>query len=97
MVKIDVEGGESAVLEGMAATLSARHPEIIVEVTDGFLRALGSSAGQLLALLRGHGYRVWRLDDDGALAAIESDEDLARCPAQFNAFCSARAGDAGAL
>jgi FkbM family methyltransferase len=97
MVKIDVEGGETGVLEGMAATLSAQRPEIIVEVTDEFLRALGSSARQLLALLRGHGYRVWRLDDNGALKAIDSEADLDRCPAQFNAFCSARAGDAGEL
>jgi FkbM family methyltransferase len=89
MVKIDVEGGESGVLEGMIRTLAARHPDIIVEVTDAFLRPLGSSARELLALLRSHGYRVWRLDDTGALAAIESQADLEQCPSQFNAFCSA--------
>jgi FkbM family methyltransferase len=89
MIKIDVEGGETGVLQGMTRTLTAHHPEIIVEVTDPFLRPLGSSALELLSLLRDHGYRVWRLDDNGALGAIESRADLDRCPSQFNAFCSA--------
>lgn len=66
LVKIDVEGAELAVLEGMRATLSKYRPAIICELhdtQDGFAAAMA-----------GHSYRVINLegaepiDGDGASA-----------------------------
>jgi FkbM family methyltransferase len=88
LVKIDVEGGELGVLEGMTRTIRRDQPALIVEFTDQFLRALGASAESLYAFVRDNGYRVWLIPDDGALVEIRSPAALRRCPAQFNAFCS---------
>ncbi|MGC4081741.1 MAG: FkbM family methyltransferase [Vicinamibacterales bacterium] len=88
LVKIDVEGAETEVLEGMVETLERDHPDLIVEITDGYLREAGSSAEQLVDLLHRLGYTIWMIADEGAFLQIQSAADLSRCPSQFNAFCS---------
>jgi FkbM family methyltransferase len=90
LIKIDVEGAELNVLQGMSACLRRDRPDLIVEFTDAFLRALGGSAEALHAFLCGHGYAVSLIREDGALEPIPDATHLARCPGQFNAFCSAR-------
>jgi FkbM family methyltransferase len=53
VVKIDVEGAEHRVLQGMKRILDERRVDAVMcEVTDGFLRQMGSSACQLIALLQ---------------------------------------------
>ena len=56
-VKIDVEGAELAVLEGMAETLARSRPLLLVETAD---------PAPILALLEPHGYEacVYRPDSD---------------------------------
>jgi FkbM family methyltransferase len=59
VVKIDVEGGEANVIAGARTMLSAMRPVLMMEVSDGALRAQGSSAAALLEMLRGElGYEV---------------------------------------
>jgi len=88
LVKIDVEGAELQVLEGMTECLSRDRPDIIVEVTDEFLRCLGASAEQLIAFLMDRGYYIYAITDDGPLVPIEHPGDLSWCPSQFNALCT---------
>lgn len=90
LVKIDVEGAEEHVLSGMTRCLSTWRPDLLVEVTDTYLRGLGSSARTLFERLTAAGYRMHRIDDDGTLEPIASASALDRLPAQFNAFCHAR-------
>lgn len=73
LVKIDVEGHELAVLEGMAGVLDRDRPRLIVEIEDRFNRGNG---GSILSLLRAHGYRpnVW---DGSSLRVIQSYDDAA--------------------
>jgi FkbM family methyltransferase len=88
LVKIDVEGAELGVLQGMRATLARYMPDIVLEVTDTYLRALGASAAQLIDFLHALGYRIWLIPEDGPLRPIAGESDLEACPEQFNAFCS---------
>jgi FkbM family methyltransferase len=53
VVKIDVEGGELAVVAGMEETLGAR-PTLLVEVS-------AESGAELGRRLEGRGYRAWRV------------------------------------
>lgn len=47
----------------MAAKLLTRdHPYVLMEVSDSFLRSLGSSKGELIRLYESHGYRPYRVD-----------------------------------
>jgi len=85
LVKIDVEGAEMAAIGGMTECLKRDAPHIILEVTDGYLRAMGSSADALVAHLIGFGYSVYRISH-GPLVPIRHADDLKGCPPQFNAL-----------
>jgi FkbM family methyltransferase len=57
-VKIDVEGLELDVLEGMAATIERSHPRLFVEMHGADEAAKRSNAERVVALLVGHGYEL---------------------------------------
>ena len=57
-IKIDVEGAEFLVLQGAADTLARFRPLMAVEVNDRQLKAMGSSAAEVTAFLRSHGYEA---------------------------------------
>ncbi len=59
LVKVDVEGGELAVLEGMEDGLSKGHYRtLLIEVHEETLRKLGHSSEDVLDLLERHGYEL---------------------------------------
>jgi len=60
VVKIDVEGAECLVLEGMTEQLSSSHPVVIVEIHAG-------NRERVRARLTALGYAVTQLDDDGGM------------------------------
>lgn len=55
--KIDTEGAEFTVLQGMAALMDRDRPAIVVEVIDDFLRGFGSGSAELVGALVARGYR----------------------------------------
>jgi FkbM family methyltransferase len=74
LVKIDVEGGEQFVLQGMATFLERVHPTLAVEVHPVQLRSSGHSAEQVTGFLSDRGYTLARLSQgrEIALSATES-------------------------
>jgi FkbM family methyltransferase len=63
VVKIDVEGAEDEVLEGMQAGLSARrYRAILLEVHPALLRAKSVEAEHVIRTLIDCGYRGWTID-----------------------------------
>jgi FkbM family methyltransferase len=66
IVKIDVEGAEWHVIEGMAELLENCRDdlEIMVEVTPKLLAAEQHTDGELIALFARHGYRPYILEND---------------------------------
>jgi FkbM family methyltransferase len=59
LMKIDVEGAEVRALEGGERLLSRPYaPTIFLEINPLALEKMGSSAGALESLLRGHGYTL---------------------------------------
>jgi FkbM family methyltransferase len=57
-VKLDVEGMEHAVLDGMRDVLQNKRPTILLELLDPLLRRNGSSSRQVIDFLRSYGYDV---------------------------------------
>lgn len=57
-VKIDVEGLELEVLEGMAATIERAHPRMFIEMHGADAVAKRENAARVVSLLAGHGYRM---------------------------------------
>jgi FkbM family methyltransferase len=62
LVKIDVEGAEALVTKGMVKLLTRDHPYVLMEVSDSFLRSLGSNKGELIRMYESYGYRPYRVD-----------------------------------
>lgn len=56
LIKIDVEGAELMVLEGMATLLSETRPRLLVEVTP-------ETSEEAARVLEGHGYRIAAVDE----------------------------------
>ena len=54
LVKIDVEGAEIAVLEGMRDTIERHRPAIVCELHD--------THDEFVAVMRSHGYRLINLE-----------------------------------
>ena len=57
-VKIDVEGMEHKVIEGMKITMAVHRPVILCELSNPLLKKNGSTSAEVIALIRGHGYKV---------------------------------------
>jgi|SRR5690349_15965347 len=74
LVKVDVEGGEQLVLQGMTRFLARVRPTLAIEVHPLQLRSSGHSAEQLIRFLGDLGFVLARLTPAGevAVAATES-------------------------
>jgi FkbM family methyltransferase len=72
VVKIDVEGAEVAVLDGMRRIVSAGRPmTIVAECNPDGLAAMGTSPEALVGRLEAHGFTVSQIDEQtGGLAQV---------------------------
>lgn len=59
--KIDVEGAESLVLDGMSNTIVNHKPAILIETADRLAEQIGESAESVLERLTRAGYRLYRV------------------------------------
>ena len=67
VVKVDLEGGETAALRGMTGVLerSGDRPVLVTECHPARLAAMGSSEAELLALLAELGFSARVIDEEG--------------------------------
>ena len=70
LVKLDVEGAEWRVLQGARELLARDRPDLLLELTDAFLRELGGSAEQVCQLLTRLGYSLYRIGAHARLQPI---------------------------
>jgi FkbM family methyltransferase len=76
LIKIDVDGGEPAILAGGAETLSRLRPQILIELAPHVLEEHGASLDQLVGSLARAGYRL--LDEAGRRGLPVDARELAR-------------------
>jgi FkbM family methyltransferase len=70
-MKVDVEGAERRVLEGARRALAERRIGLVqLEWNETSRVNFGEDRAPVAALLRSHGYRLYRPDDDGALLEV---------------------------
>ncbi len=62
LIKLDVEGHECSALRGLAQTIRSCFPAILLECNPPMLRGNGSSARELMDLVRSWGYVAWQMD-----------------------------------
>lgn len=61
LIKIDVEGAETLVAQGMSKLIERDQPYILTEVTDNFLQSMGSSKASLIDFYLARGYSPYRV------------------------------------
>ena len=83
LIKVDVEGAELEVIDGLRASIRRYQPVILFEVLNHFLLLTGrflddatidfreQRTRKLESLLRGHGYRIHRIDRNAAPIEVE--------------------------
>jgi FkbM family methyltransferase len=69
LAKVDVEGFEAAVLDGMREVIAADRPYLILEVNPPLMAPLGQTPLDLLARVAEHGYRIHRIREPRGLLA----------------------------
>jgi hypothetical protein len=73
LVKIDVEGAEQDVFDGMGQTLAqSSELNLIVEFNPTLLRNAGANPAQFLNRLAREGFKVYCIDDRQGLISVET-------------------------
>jgi len=83
LIKIDVEGAEQLVVDGMRRLLARQKPDIVIEVTDNYLAAFGHNAVALCRSLSDMGYRMYCIEDE---VLIPMEPESAATITQYNAL-----------
>lgn len=94
LIKMDVEGAEGIVLDGMLNSLKTHKPDLIIEITDGFLKEMGHSASELCDKIVACGYKMYYISSRGLSIIPYPPKKWA---VQFNAFFSANPVPEGLL
>ncbi len=58
LMKVDIQGGEPALLRGGRRTLTDLAPDLLMEISPEDLRAAGSDSRELCRMLEEYGYRI---------------------------------------
>lgn len=66
-VKIDVEGAEMKVLKGMEKIIQRDGPVMVIEISDSWLRELGSSSAEVFDFLFKHNYELYEIQERGCI------------------------------
>lgn len=61
LVKVDVEGAEMMVMRGMDRLIERDHPFVIAELTDKYLRDLGSKKEEVVQYFEARNYTIYRI------------------------------------
>lgn len=80
LIKMDIDGHEVQALQGAARSLERFHPPILMELAPTALAETGTSAIELITLLKQHGYEFW--DERGKRRLPSDPAQLAAMPAQ---------------
>jgi FkbM family methyltransferase len=83
LIKIDVEGSELALLRGAQRSIERFRPVLMVEVNPFALNNLGNTATDLIRLIGGFGYVMYRATRTGRLRVFDRVPSLGEEPNVF--------------
>lgn len=83
LIKMDIEGAEALALHGMINIIERDRPFLIMELSDAYLKQLGSSADAVIAFLKKLSYTIYIAGEE--IEAI--DNTVALNNHQYDIFC----------
>lgn len=81
LIKIDVEGAESRVLQGLAGTLDVHRPWVVLELHSWNGTSVAQNAAAILSQLAAVGYQMWYLKTKSVVTDADVFIDRGRCHA----------------
>jgi Methyltransferase FkbM domain len=75
LIKIDAEGSEPFILEGMRRLISKTRPFLIVELNDQLLHEAGYSKSAITQAIKDNQYRIFSMNSEG-LREFNDSEDM---------------------
>jgi FkbM family methyltransferase len=88
LVKMDVEGYEWLVLQGMRQTLQSQRPDLLIELDDNHLTNFDTNKQELISWLNSMGYTAYQPDEAGEMIPL-SHSDLPISLAYFTCLANA--------
>jgi FkbM family methyltransferase len=73
VIKIDAEGSEPFILEGMRRLISKMRPFLIVELNDQLLHEAGYSKDAITKTIRDNQYRIFTMNSEGLEEFVDYD------------------------
>jgi FkbM family methyltransferase len=89
LMKVDIQGGEPALLRGGRRTLTELGPDLLMEISPEDLRAGGSDSRELCRMLEEYGYRIHHLTGGRVGRRIHAGE-VTPGFAATNVYCTRR-------
>lgn len=91
VVKMDIEGGEYAALEGASDVIARSRPALIIEMSPGALASCGAMPAQVVGFLDAIRYRLSKIGPDGDVIPLTSgdlprDDNVVALPAERTLF-----------
>ncbi|MEO7197684.1 MAG: FkbM family methyltransferase [Solirubrobacterales bacterium] len=83
LVKIDVEGLEFDVLQGMKETIGEHKPALFIEIHGSGAEAKQVNAERVVSFVASHGYEMWHIESGQAV-----DESTASKAAEGHLYCT---------
>jgi FkbM family methyltransferase len=83
LIKMDIEGAEAMALNGMAQLIERDQPLFIMELSDYYLKQLGSSAALVVDFFKEKKYKVFTAGED----LREVNEDTILTAYQYDILC----------
>jgi FkbM family methyltransferase len=77
LVKMDAEGSEPMILNGMSRIIGQPHLTIVCEFYKQFFEAGGSSAESFLEAMLGRGFALRKIDEHGGIVSVSTNTLLA--------------------
>jgi FkbM family methyltransferase len=87
LMKVDIQGGEPALLRGGRRTLTELGPDLLMEISPEDLRAAGSDSRELCRMVEEYGYRIHHLAG-GRVGQRIDVKDVAPSFAATNVYCT---------
>lgn len=87
-IKVDIQGGEVAFLDGARASLERFRPDMVLEISASDLASIDKTPADLIDKVMGMGYTLYNFDERGVASQPIRRDQLKKTQLSSNVFCT---------